>query len=57
MKRKGKIILTKDGYEVKKHTITLNKGRYYTISKNGSNKGWYTYKELFDALAILRIFE
>ena len=57
MKRKGKIILTKDGYEVKKHTITLNKDRYYTISKNGSNRGWYTYKELFNALAILRTLE
>lgn len=56
MRRIEKIVVTSDGYTVKKHTITLHKGRYYTISKNGLNRGWYTYKELFDALAILRVF-
>ena len=57
MIRKGKIVITKDGYAIKKNTITLCPNRYYTIIKDGENRGWYTFRELFDALAILRVFE
>lgn len=57
MSRTEKTVITKDGYIIKKHTITLYKGRYYSISKDGINKGWYTYRELFYTLAILRVFE
>ena len=57
MKRKEKTVTTKDGYIIKKHTMTLQKGRFYTIEKDRVNKGWYTYKELFNALSVLRIFE
>lgn len=57
MKRKAKTVITKDGYIIKKHTLTLYHNRYYSISKNGIGRGWYTYKELLDSLAILRCFE
>lgn len=57
MNRTEKTVITKDGYIIKKHIITLYKNRYYSISKDGINKGWYTYRELFDTLAILRVFE
>ena len=57
MIRKGKTVVLKDGYIITKHPITLHKNRYYTIMKDGKNKGWYTYRELFDSLAFLRIFE
>lgn len=50
-----KTVTTKDGYIIKKHTMTLRKGRYYTIEKDSVNKGWYTYKELINALSILRV--
>ena len=57
MIRTEKTVITNDGYIIKKHTITLYPNRYYTIIKDGQNRGWYTYRELFDALAILRAFE
>ena len=57
MQRKAKTVTTKDGYVIKKHTMTLQKGRFYTIEKDSSNKGWYTYKELFNALSVLRLME
>ena len=57
MDRNEKTVVTKDGYVITKHKITLHKNRYYTIMKDGKNNGWYTYRELFDCLAILRIFE
>ena len=55
MQRKSKTVTTKDGYVIKKHTMTLQKGRFYTIEKDSVNKGWYTYKELVNALSILRV--
>ena len=55
MQRKAKTVTTKDGYIIKKHTTTLTKGRFYTIEKDSVNKGWYTYKELNNALTILRV--
>ena len=54
MQRKSKTVTTKDGYIIKKHTMTLQKGRFYTIEKDSVNKGWYTYKELANALSLLR---
>ena len=57
MIRKVKTVTTKDGYTIKKNSITLNTDRYYTIIKDGKKIGWYTFRELFDALAILRISE
>ena len=57
MQRKAKTVATKDGYVIKKHTMTLQKGRFYTIEKDSVNKGWYTYKELFNALSVLRLME
>lgn len=57
MKRTEKTIITKDGYVITKRAITLFKGRYYNIEKDGHTRGWYTYRELFDALAFLRLFE
>lgn len=57
MIRTEKTVITKDGYIIKKHNITLYPNRYYSISKEGLRKGFYTYRELFDALAILRCFE
>lgn len=57
MKRIEKTVITKDGYIIKKHILTLQKNRYYSIIKDGKSKGWYTYRELFDTLAILRSFE
>ena len=57
MNRKSKTVVTKDGYIITKHSITRHKNRYYTITKDGNNKGWYTYRELFDCLSILRLFE
>ena len=38
MSRTEKTVITKDGYIIKKHTITLYKGRYYSISKDGITK-------------------
>ena len=55
MQRKAKTVTTKDGYIIKKHTMTLEKGRFYTIEKDSVNKGWYTYKEILNALSILRV--
>ena len=55
MQRKEKTVTTKDGYTIKKHSMTLLKGRFYTIEKDSVNKGWYTYKELVNALSILRV--
>ena len=57
MQRKEKTVTTKDGYIIKKHTMTLQKGRFYTIEKDSVNKGWYTYKELVNALSVLRLME
>ena len=57
MQRKEKTVTTKEGYTIKKHTMTLQKGRFYTIEKDGINKGWYTYKELLNALSVLRLME
>ena len=57
MQRKTKTVTTKDGYIIKKHTMTLQKGRFYTIEKDSVNKGWYTYKELLNALNVLRLME
>ena len=57
MQRKSKTVTTKDGYIIKKHTMTLQKGRFYTIEKDSVNKGWYTYKELFNALSVLRLMK
>ena len=57
MQRKAKTVTTKDGYVIKKHTMTLQKGRFYTIEKDSTNKGWYTYKELLNALSVLRLME
>lgn len=54
MIRTRKTVTTKDGYIITKHAITLYPNRYYTISKDGISKGWYTYKELFECLAIFR---
>ena len=54
MQRKSKTVTTKDGYVIKKHTMTLQKGRFYTTEKDSVNKGWYTYKELVNALSVLR---
>ena len=57
MQRKSKTVTTKDGYIIKKHTMTLQKGRFYTIEKDSVNKGWYTYKELVNALSVLRLMK
>ena len=57
MIRKVKTVTTKDGYTIKKNPITLNPNRYYTIIKDGKNIGWYTFRELLDELANLRISE
>ena len=57
MQRKAKTVTTKDGYTIKKHTMTLQKGRFYTIEKDSVNKGWYTYKELLNALSVLRLMK
>ena len=57
MQRKSKTVTTKDGYVIKKHTITLQKKRFYTIEKDSVNKGWYTYKELVNALSVLRLMK
>ena len=57
MQRKSKTVTTKDGYIIKKHTMTLQKGRFYTIEKDSVNKSWYTYKELINALSVLRLME
>ena len=57
MTRKAKTVTTKDGYIITKAHLTLYPNRYYSISKNGIRRGWYTYRELLDALAILRCFE
>ena len=37
--------------------MTLQKGRFYTIEKDSVNKGWYTYKELANALSVLRLMK
>ena len=57
MQRKEKTVTTKDGYTIKKHSMTLQKGRFYTIEKDSVNKGWYTYKELVNALSVLRLMQ
>ena len=57
MERKEKTVTTKDGFIIKKHIITLQKGRFYTIEKDSVNKGWYTYKELLNALTVLRLMK
>ena len=58
MIRREKTVITKDGYTIKKHSLTLKPNHYYSISNNdGKIRGFYTYKELFDTLAILRLFE
>lgn len=57
MKRYSKTVITKDGYVITRHAIALNPYCRYTIIKpNGSKIGWYTYRQLLDTLAILRLF-
>lgn len=57
MKRKAKAVTTKDGYTVKKHSLTFIKDRFYSIEKNGVLKGWYSYEELNNALKVCRLME
>lgn len=58
MIRREKTVITKDGYIIKKRSLTLKANHYYSISNNdGKTIGFYTYKELFDTLAILRLYE
>lgn len=57
MKRKAKAVTTKDGYTVKKHSLSFFKDRFYSIEKNGVLKGWYRYEELCNALKVCRLME
>ena len=57
MKRKAKAVTTKDGYTVKKHSLTFMKDRFYSIEKDGVSKGWYRYEELCNALKVCRLME
>lgn len=58
MIRREKTVTTKDGYIIKKRSLTLKPDHYYSITDNhGKCRGFYTYKELFDTLAILRLFK
>ena len=57
MQRKAKTVTTKDGYTIKKHSITLFKDRFYSIEKNGESKGWFSYGELYNALKVCRLMK
>ena len=57
MKRYSKTVITKDGFIITRHAIALNPYCRYTITKpNGIKIGWYSYSQLLDTLAILRLF-
>ena len=58
MKRYSTTVITKDGYVITRHAISLNPYCRYTIIKpNGIKIGWFSYRQVFGTLAILRLFE
>ena len=56
MIRREKTVTTKDGYTIKKHSLTLKSDYYYSIIDNyGKHIGFYKYRELSYTLATLRL--